>query len=101
VFRASVAACVASLAAMRAAQLGIAGLACTVEVDSEADDRGILGLDPAVPSRPVSMRIAIRLTAEDSEASALEAVAAWAVERCPVSNAVQHAVPLTVEVSTA
>ena len=42
--RAAVAACVTSLAVMRAAQLGVEGFTCEVEVDSESDDRGILGL---------------------------------------------------------
>ena len=41
--RAALAACVTSLAAMRAAQLGIDGFGCEVDVDSESDDRGILG----------------------------------------------------------
>jgi uncharacterized OsmC-like protein len=61
VFRAAVAACVASLATMRAAELGVAGFACEVEVDSESDDRGILGLDPSVPGGPLSMRIRLRM----------------------------------------
>ena len=60
--RASVAACVASLAVMRAAQLGVDGFTCEVEVDSESDDRGILGLDPSVPGGPLSMRIGLRMS---------------------------------------
>ena len=93
--RAAVAACVTSLAVMRAAQLGIEGFTCQVEVDSESDDRGILGLEPSVPAGPLSMRIGFRLSAETSER--LEEVANWAVEHCPVSDAVRRAVPVTVE----
>ncbi len=97
--RAAVAACVTSLATMRAAQLGMAGFTCEVEVDSESDDRGILGLDSSVPGGPLSMRIGFRMCAEDVRLDRLEEVAVWAVEHCPVSDAVRRAVPVHVEVS--
>jgi uncharacterized OsmC-like protein len=93
--RAAVAACVTSLAVMRAAQLGIEGFSCDVEVDSESDDRGILGLDPAVPGGPLSMRIGFRMAGAAPER--LDEVAHWAVEHCPVSDAVRRAVPVAVE----
>jgi len=97
--RASVAACVASLATMRAAQLGLTGFACEVEVDSRSDDRGILGLDPAVPGGPLSMRIGLRMAADDAGQEALEELAVWAIAHCPVSDAVRRAIPVQVEVS--
>ena len=96
--RASVAACVSSLAGMRAAQLGLTGFTCEVDVDSESDDRGILGLDPGVPAGPLGMRIGIRLSADGAEAAQLADLAAWAVEHCPTADAVRRAIPLRVEV---
>ena len=96
--RASVAACVASVAGMRAAQLGLAGFRCEVDVDSESDDRGILGLDSATPAGPLSLRIAIRLAAEAADESTLRDVASWAVDHCPVADAVRRAIPVNVEV---
>ena len=93
--RAAVAACVTSLAVMRAAQLGIEGFTCEVEVDSESDDRGILGLDASVPGGPFSMRIGVRSTGALSDR--LEEIAHWAVEHCPVSDAVRRAVPLSID----
>jgi uncharacterized OsmC-like protein len=96
--RASVAACIASVAAMRAAQLDLRGFRCEVDVDSESDDRGILGLDPAVPAGPLSLRIAIRLAADDAGGEPLRDLAAWAVKHCPVADAVGRAVPVTVEI---
>lgn len=96
--RAAVAACVASIAAMRAAQVGLTGFTVEVDVDSESDDRGILGLDGSVPAGPLSMRVAFRMAADGASREALEEVAAWAVEHCPVSDAVRRAVPLSVEV---
>ena len=97
--RASVAACVTSLAVMRAAQLGIERFTCEVEVDSESDDRGILGLDADVPAGPLSTRIALRITAAETDRERLREVADWAVAHCPVSDAVRRAVPLTIEVA--
>ena len=94
--RASVAACVASLAVMRAVALGIDGFTCEVDVDSESDDRGILGLDPTVSAGPLSMRIGLRMSG--AAADRLQEVAQWAVKHCPVSDAVRRAVPVTVQV---
>jgi len=101
VFRAGLAACVASLAAMRAAQVGLDDFRCEVGVDSESDDRGILGLDPDVPAGPLSVRITLRLAAGNATGDDLEALAAWAVAHCPVSEAVGRAVPVTVTVANA
>jgi uncharacterized OsmC-like protein len=97
--RASVAACVASLATMRAAELGLQGFSCEVDVDSESDDRGILGLDPSVPGGPLSMRVRLRLHADGLGLERLEEIAVWAVEHCPVSDAVRRAVPVHIEVT--
>ena len=96
--RAAVAACVTSLAAMRAAQLGIPDFSCEVDVDSESDDRGILGLDDDIPAGPLSTRIAFRIAAAGTDRERLREVAEWAVAHCPVSDAVRRAVPLKVEV---
>ncbi len=99
--RAAVAACVASLATMRAAELGWTGVRVEVEVDSESDDRGILALDASVPAGPLSMRIHLRLAADGVAPDGLEALATWAVDHCPVSDAVRRGVPVHVEVSGA
>jgi uncharacterized OsmC-like protein len=96
--RAALAACVTSLAIMRAAQLGIAGFGCAAHVDSESDDRGILGLADDVPAGPLSTRIVLRLTAAEADPDRLREVAEWAVAHCPVSDAVRRAVPTTLEV---
>lgn len=98
-FRAALAACVASLATMRAAQLGVVGFRCEVDVDSESDDRGILGLDPSVPGGPLSMRIGLRMVSGELGLQQLEELAVWALEHCPVSDAVRRAVAVHVEVS--
>jgi uncharacterized OsmC-like protein len=97
--RAAEAACVATLAAMRAAQLGIDAGSIEVAVDSESDDRGILGLAADVPAGPLSTSIRIRFDGSPSDRPTLEALASWAVEHCPVVDAVMRAVPVVVDVS--
>jgi uncharacterized OsmC-like protein len=96
--RAAVAACASSLAVMRAAQLGLAGFRCEVEVDSESDDRGILGLDASTPAGPLSMRLRFRMVADGAGLDRLEEIATWAADHCPVSDAVRRGVPLHIEV---
>jgi uncharacterized OsmC-like protein len=96
--RASVAACAASLATMRAAQLGLTGFHCEVEVDSESDDRGILGMDASTPAGPLSMRIHFRMAADGTGLDQLEELAVYAVDHCPVADAVKRGVPVHIEV---
>jgi uncharacterized OsmC-like protein len=99
--RAAEASCVATVIAMRAAMLGIALDALEVTVDSESDDRGLLGIAPDVPAGPLSGRVVVRLTAAGVNPSTLEDIAHWGVEHCPVCDALERVVPITTEVSTA
>lgn len=98
--RAAVAACVTSVAVMRAAQLGIEGFTCEVEVDSESDDYGILGLDPSVPAGPLTLRINLQVSADGNGSELGTEVAQWAIDHCPVSDAVRRAVPTRIEINT-
>ncbi len=98
--RAAEASCVTTLIAMRAAVLGITLRTVDVTVDSESDDRGMLGMDDAVPSGPLSGRVRVRLTAEGADDATLVELAKWGVEHCPVCNALERPVPITVEVAT-
>jgi uncharacterized OsmC-like protein len=98
-FRAALAACVLSLVAMRAAQLGIDPFACEVDVDSESDDRGILGLDPEVPAGPIAVRIGFRMSESNATRAQLDEIARWAVAHCPVAEAVSRAIPVRIEIA--
>jgi uncharacterized OsmC-like protein len=98
--RAAEASCVATLIAMRAATLGITLTSLEVTADSVSDDRGILGIDESVPAGPLTGRVAVRLTAPGVDAETLEAIAHWGVMHCPVCDALERAVPVTVEVTT-
>jgi uncharacterized OsmC-like protein len=95
--RAAEASCVATLIAMRAAHQGVSLEALEVTVDSESDDRGILGADDSIPAGPLSTRVAVRLKAPHVDQAELRALVDWAVEHCPVTDAVRRAIPMTVE----
>jgi uncharacterized OsmC-like protein len=98
--RAAEASCVVTLIAMRAAMLGIVLDALEVSVDSDSDDRGLLGLDDDVPAGPLRGRVMVRLTAAGVDPITLEEIAHWGVRHCPVCDALERAVPVTTHVST-
>jgi uncharacterized OsmC-like protein len=99
-WRASLAACEATLIKMRAASLGIAIERLEVTVDSESDDRGILGLDDSVPAGPLSGRVRVQIAAPGASAAQLREVVGWADRHCPVADGFRRAIPLTLEVLT-
>ena len=96
--RAAEASCVATFIAMRAATLDIALESLEVSVDSESDDRGILGIDAATPAGPLSVRVAVVVRAPGADVEQLREIVTWGVEHCPVTDAVQRAVPLEVTI---
>jgi uncharacterized OsmC-like protein len=97
--RAAAASCVASLIGIRAAALGIELPAGGVEVtvDSESDDRGILGLDAAIPAGALSMKIKVSINPLAVDRPTTAALVQWAVDHCPVTDTVRRAVPIEVE----
>ncbi len=97
-FRAAAAACVASLVAIRAASTDRTVLSIEVRVDSESDDRGILGLDDTVPAGPISTKIKISIEAPGMQRPDRLALATWAVDHCPVTESLTRAVPIELDV---
>jgi uncharacterized OsmC-like protein len=98
--RAAAASCVAALIGIRAATLGIELPADAVEVvvDSESDDRGILGIDDGIPAGALSMKVAVTFAADTADHETLDAVARWALDHCPVTDTVSRSVPIELEV---
>lgn len=96
--RAAEASCVASLIAIRAAAVGVTLGAVEVEVDSESDDRGILGLDDAIPAGALSTRVIVAIDAPGLDRPVLEDLVRWAVGHCPVTDTVSRSVPLEIEI---
>ena len=97
--RAALANCDATLIAMRAAQLGVRLTRLEVIVDSESDDRGLLGMDDSVPAGPLGMRTRIRIAAEGASQDRLHEIVEWAEKHSPVADAIRRAVPMRTEVA--
>jgi uncharacterized OsmC-like protein len=99
-FRAAIASCVASTIGMEAAREGVTLRSLEVEVDSESDDRGILGMDEAVPAGPLSTRIRIRARADGVEKGRLRELLERGAGRCPVCDATKRAVEVSLQIET-
>ena len=99
-FRAALASCVATTIGMEAAREGLTLDSLEVEVDSESDDRGILGMDETVPAGPLSTRIRIRARAAGVEDTRLREILERGAGRCPVCDATKRAVDVALEIAT-
>lgn len=95
-FRAAAASCVASLIGIRAAMVGLELPADTVSVivDSESDDRGILGLDDSIDAGALSLRVSVSVAAPAVDRAVFADVVRWAVDHCPVTDTVRRAVAI-------
>ncbi len=98
--RAALASCVATVIAMRAATQGIALDTLEVTVDSESDDRGLLGMDDDTPAGPLQTRVRVRIGASGVDPDRLKEIVQWAYQHSPVGDATRRAIPTTVEIET-
>lgn len=97
-YRASVASCVASTIGMETARAGVDLDSLVVEVDGESDDRGILGMDDSTPAGPLSLSVRVRARADVGGMSELEDLIERGVRRCPVFDATQRGVEVSVDI---
>jgi uncharacterized OsmC-like protein len=99
-FRAAIASCVVTTIGMEAAREGIELTSLEVEVDSESDDRGILGIDESVPAGPLSTRVQVRAKANGVDDGRLREILEVGAARCPVCDATKRAVDVTLDFQT-
>jgi len=92
--RAAEASCVATFIVMRAATLGHSITDLEVSVDSVSDDRGLLDIDTSVPAGPLSTAIRVRAVIGALGTDETEELIRWAVEHCPVVDAMRRPVPI-------
>lgn len=97
--RAALANCDATVIAMRAAQVGVTLTTLEVTVDSVSDDRGLLGMDDAIPAGALSMRTRVRIGARGVTPKRLREIVAWAEAHSPVGDVVRRAVPSSTDVN--
>ena len=93
-WRASLAACDATVVRIEAARRGIELTTLEVTVESESDSRGSMGLDDDVPVGPSEVRIHFHLGSADATAEELEALVEWTEAHSPVGHAIGSAIPI-------
>lgn len=96
--RAALASCDAAMIAMRAAVEGISLTELEVTVDSDSDDRGLVGADEVTPAGPLRVRVHVR-AASDVSPDRFRKVVDWAEQHSPVGDAIRRSIPtaMTVE----
>lgn len=93
-WRASLAACDATVIRIEAARRDIQLSTLEVTVESESDVRGTVGLDDDIPAGPSGVRIHVRLGSEDATAEELESLVEWTEAHSPVGHAIGAAIPI-------
>jgi len=99
--RAALANCDTTVIAMRAAQLGVTLSTLEVTVDSESDDRGLLGMDDTISAGPLGVRTRVRIGADGVAPARLREIVEWAEAHSPVGDAIRRAILSKVEVEIA
>jgi uncharacterized OsmC-like protein len=98
--RSGMASCTATVIAMRAARLGIELKTLEVTVESESDQRGMLGLDDGVSAGLGGLRMKVRI-AGNAPAAKLKELVEWSEAHSPVSCTVRNAPASALEVEVA
>ena len=99
--RAGLASCTATVIAMRAARLGVVLDTLEVTVESESDNRGMLGTDDNVSAALSALVTRVRIGARDVEAERLREIVAWADRHSPVACTVREERQVGVEIEVA
>lgn len=95
--RGALASCTATVIAMHATKLGIALHSLEVTVESESDNRGILGLDERVSAGLAAVRCKVKI-AGDATADDLRALVQWGDRHSPVGCTVKDALSCSLEI---
>lgn len=95
--RASLASCLASVVAQRAAQEGIELETLEVSTESETDSRGTLGVE-GVPAGPQTLALRVRIGARGVDAERLRALVESAESRSVVGDVVSRPMPFATDV---
>jgi uncharacterized OsmC-like protein len=96
--RGAIASCTATVMAMRAAQLGIDLTTLEVTVESESDQRGMIGVGGNVSAAFNSLRILVRIGAEGVAPDDLRALVTWGDVHSPVACTVRQTPVTSMEV---
>lgn len=96
--RAAIASCTATVIAMRAARLGINLTTLAVRVESEADMRGLFGLDDRISAGIDKVHTHVRIGADAADPDTLRELVVWGDAHSPVACTVRTAPVCSVDV---
>lgn len=96
--RGALASCTATVIAMRAAALGVGLSILEVTVESESDNRGILGLDEGVSAGLGAIHTRVRIGAPGASAEVLRDIASWADAHSPVVCTIRQSPSCSLEI---
>lgn len=99
--RAALANCEAIMIALRAAQQGIVLTELEVRVASLSDDRGMLGMDAAIPAGPLNLKVSVRIGAQGVSEEKLHEIVDWAQAHSPVGEPLTRIMPVEYDVNIA
>jgi uncharacterized OsmC-like protein len=95
--RAALASCTGTVIAMRAAKLGITLDKLEVKVDSQSDNRGLLGLDDSVSAALIGLCTIVNVRAVNATPADLQALVKWADAHSPVACTLRSALAANIE----
>lgn len=98
---AAVASCTATVIAMRAASLEITLTALEVSVETETDQRGLLGLDERVAAGVTKLRTRVRIGADNADGDRLRTLVTWSDAHSPMACTVRGAPVCSIDVEVA
>jgi len=96
--RGAMASCTTTVIAMRAAKLGIALDSLEVTVESEGDNRGILGLDEKISAGYTELRMKVKIGSASASEQELRELTEWAEAHSPVGCTIDRAPPMSLAV---
>lgn len=99
--RGALASCTATVIAMRAAKLGIALSGVEVNVETDSDLRGILGMDESVSAGHGPVRIKVTIASPTASPAELRELVEWADRHSPVNCTVRQAPECVLEIEVA
>jgi uncharacterized OsmC-like protein len=99
--RAGLASCTATVIAMRAARLGVVLDTLEVTVESESDNRGMLGTDDNVSAALSALVTRVRIGATGAAFEQLREIAEWGDLHSPVASTLREGRPIRVDIDVA
>ncbi|HEY5929058.1 MAG TPA: OsmC family protein [Burkholderiales bacterium] len=99
--RGALASCTVTVIAMRAAKLGVTLGNLEVTVESDSDNRGMLGLDENVSAGLAAVRMKVKISAPSASPETLREIVEWADAHSPVGCTMRQAPGCSLDIEIA